>query len=208
MSFFSSAVKLIRGNKKNSKDIDVQNNNPIVTEDSFERDFSLRDYAKESFSVLIVRPLSSCIMKIIRVTSLGITGIIAGLIIALLSIGIFLQFGSVENTVVSSIVLSQFEKFFPDTDLSMKSAMLRWNPEEKALEIDMRKVRLDDLAFPRVSILPDYAQSFKQHRFVTKSVSIVNPKIDLEINDKSISFNPNLEKGQYLLHKFHKRLAR
>ncbi|MCR5224491.1 MAG: hypothetical protein K6C34_00220 [Alphaproteobacteria bacterium] len=195
MSFFSSAVKLIRGKKNFSEDSSVQNNNPVVTEEPLEKNFSLRDYAKESFSVLIVKPLSSCMMKIIRVTSLGVTGVIIGLIVALLSIGIFLQFGSVENTVVSSIVLSQFEKFFPDTDLSMKSAMLRWNPEEKALEIDMRKVRLDDLAFPRVSILPDYTQSFKQHRFVTKSVSIVNPKIDLEINDKSISFNPNLEKG-------------
>lgn len=198
MSFFSSAVRLIKRRKADSENLGKSENVAIVTDIELEKNFSLRNYVKDSFSVLIIKPLSGCVMKIIRITSFGITGIISGGIVALLSIGIFLQFGSVENTVISAVILSQFEKFFPDADLSMKSAMLRWNPEVGAFEIDMRRVRLDDLAIPRVTLLPDYAKSFKQHKFITKSVSIINPKINLDVDGKSIYINPNLEKGGHI----------
>ncbi|MDR0632302.1 MAG: hypothetical protein LBF54_03650 [Holosporaceae bacterium] len=195
MSFFSNAVKLISRKKKNTKEEICESND--FSEQSQEFDFSLRNYAKESFSVLIVRPLSGYVPKIIRITSLIIIGGMVGVIAALIFFGIFLQFGSVENTFISSLVQSRFEKLLPDSDLSMKSAMLRWNADVGAIEILMNRVRLDDLSMPQVSILPDYEESFRQQRLVAKAISLVNPKIHLDIGDdfKNISLNPNFEKG-------------
>ncbi|MDR1375271.1 MAG: hypothetical protein LBJ45_00450 [Holosporaceae bacterium] len=195
MNFFSNAVKLINmrrtdGNREAQKALPIS--------DQMEQlDFSLRNYAKESFSVLIMKPLSGCMLKIMRTISFVITGILSGIVIAAICIGIFLQFGSVENTVLSSLIVSKFESLLPDMDLSIKSAMLQRNAETGSIEITMKKVRLDDLAMPRVSILPDYTESLKQHRLVPKIIYIANPKINLDISNgfRSISFNPNLEKG-------------
>jgi hypothetical protein len=130
-------------------------------------------------------------------TALLITAATTGIAIALICFLILMQFGSVENTVLSSIIQSKFEKLLPEADLSMKSATLRWNSEIGAVEIAMTRVRLDDLSIPHVSILPNYRESFRQQRLIAKSISLINPKISIEMSDdfKSISLNPNLEKG-------------
>ncbi|MDR3187533.1 MAG: hypothetical protein LBT63_03865 [Holosporaceae bacterium] len=196
MSFFSNAVKLINM-KRGGCDVEPQMAPPVDGQNIEQLDFSLRNYAKESFSVLIVKPLSGCMLKIIRTISFVITGVLSGLVIAAICIGIFLQFGSVENTVLSSFIVNKFESLVPDMDLSIKSAMLQRNAETGSIEITMKKVRLNDLAMPRVSILPDYGESLKQHRLVPKIVYIANSKINMDISNgfKSITFNPNLEKG-------------
>ncbi|MDR2781103.1 MAG: hypothetical protein LBB21_01415 [Holosporaceae bacterium] len=195
MSFFSNAVRLISGKKKeNSSEVW---SNPDVLEQNVKFDFSFRNYVKESFSVLIIRPLSGCVMKVVRVTSVLVTGIVSGVVVASLCCLIFMQFESVENTVLSSILHGRFEKLLPDSDFSIKSATLQWNPKVGAIEIVMNKVRLDDFLIPRVSILPDYRKSFKQQKLVAKSVSILNPRISISVeNDfKDISLNPNFEKS-------------
>ncbi|MDR1334508.1 MAG: hypothetical protein LBJ71_04805, partial [Holosporaceae bacterium] len=195
MSFFSNAVRLIGGKKvENSEEVLM---NSDIPEQNVKFNFSFRNYVKESFSVLIERPLSGCVMKIMRVTSLLITGIVSGTLVALLCCIIFMQFGSVENTVLSSFVQSKFGKIFPNLDLSMKSAALRWDSKAGAVEIVMNKVRIDDFLIPRVLILPDYKKSFDQQKLIVKSVSILSPKINVSMeNDfRKISLNPNFEKG-------------
>ena len=57
MSFFSNAVRLIR-RRKDDKNVDLQNT-------TLEIDFAERNYVKESFTVLIRRPLSRVMLKII-----------------------------------------------------------------------------------------------------------------------------------------------
>ena len=200
MSFFSSAVRLIRrkGIKDSQDTIKVTDNTEFSeSEKSLELDFSLRNYAKESFSVLIVHPLSACMHKILRASSFVITGILVGGLIALISCLIALQFGSVENTVISAYLLNKIEEMLPDTDLSIKSAMLQWNSDVGSVEISLNKVRFDDFFIPKVTILPNYTESFKQQRFVADTISIIRPKISLDIvNDfKTVSINPNLLKG-------------
>ena len=200
MSFFSSAVRLIRrkGMKDSQDTIKVTDNAEFSeSEKSLELDFSLRNYAKESFSVLIVHPLSACMHKILRASSFVITGVLVGGLIALISCLITLQFGSVENTVISAYLLNKIEEMLPDTDLSIKSAMLQWNSDVGSVEISLNKVRFDDFFIPKVTILPNYTESFKQQRFVADTISVIKPKISLDIaNDfKTVSINPNLLKG-------------
>ncbi|MDR1561226.1 MAG: hypothetical protein LBS23_02625 [Holosporaceae bacterium] len=198
MSFWSNAVKLIGG--KSNTDASSKN---FVSEDqsaenqSADFDFALRNYVKESFSVLIIKPLSNCALKIMKISSLIITGLLSGTLIALLCGAILLQFGSIENVVLSSLIISKFEKLLPDVELSMKSAMLQWNPDTKSVEIVMKKARLNDLLIPKISILPNYIESLKQQRLITKSISLINPKININAEDdfQNISFNPNFEKG-------------
>lgn len=199
MSFFSNAVRLIR--RKEVKDSQnekiVDNTEYTASKESLELDFSLRNYAKESFSVLIIRPLSLYMQKIIRTCTFLISGMLVGGLIALISCLIALQFGSVENTVISAFLLNKIEKMLPDYDLSIKSAMLHWNSEEGSVEINLNKIRFDDFFIPRVSILPDYSESFKQQRFIAKTISIVRPKIAIDVADdfQTISVNPNFAKG-------------
>ena len=200
MSFFSNAVRLIRRKEvKDSQSSEKVANNSEYTElnGSLQLDFSLRNYAKESFSVLIVRPLSLYVQKILRTCAFLISGILVGGLVALISCLIALQFGSVENTVISAFLLNKIEKMLPDYDLSIKSAMLHWNSETSSVEINLNKIRFDDFFIPRVSILPDYAESFKQQRFIAKTISIVRPKISLDIADdfQTISVSPNFAKG-------------
>lgn len=200
MSLFSSAVRFISKRKKTDAEeanIKKSENDSLIVEPSIELDFSIRNYAKESFSVLIVKPLSSCMQKLLRGTSFIITGLLSGTIVALVCFAISLQFGSVENSVISSFIINRLEKILPDVDLSVKSAMLNWNKESNSLEINLKKVRIDDFIIPRISILPDYAASFKNQKIIMKSVSVINPKIAVDITDdfKTISFNPNMEKG-------------
>jgi hypothetical protein len=80
----------------------------------------------------------------------------------------------------------------------MRSALLQWDLHDGAIEIGMNKVRLDDLSIPKVSILPDYKETIRQHKLVAKTVSIINPRIGLNISDdfKNVSINPNFEKGE------------
>ncbi|MDR0677787.1 MAG: hypothetical protein LBF57_03930 [Holosporaceae bacterium] len=190
MSFFSNAVQLISKIKK-SKAYDS------VATDSLEMDLNLRNYVKESFSVLIVRPLSGCILKIMGTASSLITGTIIGTVIALLCFFVLIQFSSIENSLLSSFIMSKFEKLFPESDLTVKSASLRWNSHAKAFEILLNRVRLDDLSIPSVSILPDYRKSLQSQYPILKNVSIMNAKINLDVaNDfKTFSINPNFEKG-------------
>ncbi|MDR2646126.1 MAG: hypothetical protein LBC04_03075 [Holosporaceae bacterium] len=194
MNFFSNAVRLI-GRKKVAEK--AKENSPLL-EENLELDFSLRNYAKESFSVLIVKPLSRRIWKIMRTISLLIMGTFAGLLVALLCFMLFLQFSSFENTFVSSQLQGSLEKLLPESELSMKSAILQWNVNEGAIEIAVAKVRWDDLTIPMISILPDYVESLRQRRLVAKTISLINPKIGLGISDdfKKVSINPNFEKGE------------
>lgn len=200
MSFFSSAVRLIRkkGMKDSQDTIKVTDNAEFAESDkSLELDFSLRNYAKESFSVLIIHPLSACMHKILRAASFVISGVLVGGLIALITCLIALQFGSVENTVISAYLLNKVEEMLPDTDLSIKSAMLQWNSDASSVEICLNKVRFDDFFIPKVTILPNYTESFKQQRFVADTIFVEKPRISLDIaNDfKTVSINPNLLKG-------------
>ncbi|MDR1982499.1 MAG: hypothetical protein LBQ08_01730 [Holosporaceae bacterium] len=197
MSFLSNAVKSISRRKKDPTGETWRGDQAILQDEILEQNFSLRNYVKESFSMLIVKPLSGHVLKIIRSTSLLIIGISTGVAIALLCLGILMQFGSIENTVLSFLIQNKLEKLVPESDLSMKSAMLSWNTDAGAIEIVMSRVRLDDLSIPNVTILPDYKKSLKQQRLIVKSVSFMNPRISLGIeNDfKTIYLNPNLEKG-------------
>lgn len=197
MSLLSRAVKFISDRKRvQSPEVGVDDQSGLPAQE-YKFNFSLHDYVKESFSVLIVRPFSKCVHKIIRAVSFTITGIVTGAVVAAIVCVIFMQFGSLENSVISSIVISRLEKIFNDSDLSIKSAMVNWNRDSSVLELDLKKVTIDDLVIPRITITPDYLESFKQSKLVAKTISLIKPKIALELlNDfKTVTFNPNLGKG-------------
>lgn len=189
MGLFSNAVKLVR-RKQNS-------NEDNIIKDVQELDFSLRNYAKESFSVLIQKPLSACVLKMMRFGTMIITGAISGIILACIACVIFLQFGSMENTFISGLIADRFDKLFPDSELTIKSANFFWNSESKSFDIGMKRVRVNDMFIPHVTIQPDYLASLKQQTIVAKNISITNPKIAIDISDnlQNALFNPNLEKG-------------
>ena len=189
MSFISNAVRLIR-RKSDKNQIKEQNN---VVENSTELDFSLRNYAKESFSVLIKKPLSACMLKIMKITTFIITGIISGGLLACITCLILLQFGSIENTVITSFISDKIDKVFPDAELQIKNASFAWNSESKSFEIGINKMRINDFLIPHVSIQPDYLESIKAQNLVAKNISITNPKISLDIKDDldKIAINPN-----------------
>lgn len=201
MSFLSNAVRLIRnkGMKDSQENLAATDSteNSVMSGESIELDFSFRNYAKESFSVLIVHPVSACMQKILRACSSVITGVLVGGLVALIACLIALQFGSVENTVISAFLLNKIENVLPDNDLIIKSAMLQWNSDEGAVEIDFKKVRFDNFVIPRISVLPDYSESFRQKRLVARVVSIVKPRIVLDVtNDfKTVLVNPNMVNG-------------
>ncbi|MDR0968112.1 MAG: AsmA-like C-terminal region-containing protein [Holosporaceae bacterium] len=193
MSFFSDTPEFV-GEKGTSFAGKTRRNSAFQ---DLDLDLLLRKFAKKSFFLLVARPFSRCALKIMRATSLTMIGGAAGGAIALLCFAIFLQFGSIENMILSSWIQSRFEKLLPDSDLSMKSATLWWNPAAGAIEIALNRVRADDLSIGKVSLLPDYAKTFARQRLTLKTVSIMNPKINVDIeNDlKSVSINPNFEKG-------------
>jgi hypothetical protein len=116
MNLFNSAVRFISDRKKTSEkqaNLEaIDKNSSVVQDPSAELDFSIRNYAKESFSVLIVKPLSGCMLKILRGTSFIITGVLLGAVIALICCVVSLQFGTIENSMVSSIIINKKEKLF------------------------------------------------------------------------------------------------
>lgn len=170
-----------------------------MTSTNLEADFSLRNYAKESFSVMIVRPISSCMHKILRASYFAITGVLVGGLIALITCLIALQFGSVENSVISAYLLNKIEMVLPNSDISVKSAMLQWNSEAGSVEICLNKVRFEEFFFPKVAILPNYTESFKNWKFVADTISIVKPKVTLHVADdfKTVFIDPNLIKTKH-----------
>jgi len=198
MSFFANAVRLIKGRKRMTHDSVLHNDNSAQIYQDVDLDFSVNNYVKNSFSSCVVKPLSGYVLKIIGGCAFIISGTAIGILLALLCFFVFLQFGSIENTFISSLIFGRFEELLPESDLSIKSAMLRWNSDLKAFEVSISRVKLDDLCIPNISIIPNYEASLRAGRFVAKTVSIMNPKINMDVssNFKKISLNPNLEKGE------------
>jgi hypothetical protein len=190
MNFFSNTVKLIKNRHRD------ENNEQNISA-NMEFDFSLRNYAKESFSVLIVRPFSNYFMKFMRVTTFVITGGMIGTLLSVIAFAIFMQFGSMENKFVSLFIDSQINSLFPDSDLVIKSAKLSWNSEKHMPEISLKKLKLDDIVIPSISIFPDIIESIKRQKFITNSVNIVGPKINLRFSDdfRTSYFDPNFERN-------------
>lgn len=151
---------------------------------------SLRHYLGESFSLLATRLLGGHGWKVIKGISFVVTGLVIGSACSIILCVILLQFGSLENTVLSSIIEKHFEEVMPDSDLSIKAASLQWNSEHKAFEMNLKKVRIDDFVIPNIAIIPDYFESFRRQRFVIKSISLVNTKMRINVTDNlsSISF--------------------
>ena len=189
MSFLSNTVKLIKN--KHHKEIDEQN-----VPSNVELDFSLRNYAKESFSVLIAKPLSNYFMKFTRIMTFIITGGIIGTLFSVIAFVFFMQFGSIENKFLSLFIDSKINSLFPDSDLVVKSAKLSWNTEKHSPEISLKKLKLDDLVIPSISIFPNIVESIKKQKLVTDSVNIVGPKINVRFSDdfKISYFDPNFER--------------
>ncbi|MDR2794949.1 MAG: hypothetical protein LBB12_04180 [Holosporaceae bacterium] len=135
--------------------------------------------------------------KVIKGISFAIIGIVAGSVCSLILCIVLLQFGSLENTVLSSIVEKHFEEVMPDSDLSIKTASLQWNSDHKAFEINLKRVRIDDFVIPNIAIIPDYLESLRRQRFVTRSVSLINAKIKIDIADNlsSVSLSIGSERG-------------
>ena len=190
MSFLSNTVRLIKNRHHHSEDNEQNLSN-------IDLDFSLRNYAKESFSVLIVKPLSNYFMKFMRITTFIITGGIIGTLCSIIAFFIFMQFGSLENKFISLFIDNRINTLFPDSDLLIKSAKLTWNSEKHMPEISIKRLKLDDLVIPSISIFPNIAESIKNQKLVTESVQIVGPKINLKFSDnyKLSYFDPNFEKG-------------
>ncbi|MDR2268234.1 MAG: hypothetical protein LBD81_02140 [Holosporaceae bacterium] len=207
MSFFSSAVELFsikrKQGRQNDYDPAMESSNPIDSDEEVfanseltpDLDFPIRDYLKESFSVLIVKPMSGCMGKIIRGISFVVTGVLCGSAAAVIICCVLMQFGSVENSLIGTIISHPFERMFPDLDISIRSAMFQWNSEHNTFEISLKKVRADDVVIPRVSIIPNYLESIRQLKFVPGIVSIVNARINAFISDdyKSLFVRSNME---------------
>lgn len=198
MSFFSSVVQLARKRKiKDSGDVAKINNNvnPATFGQFFKWNFSLRDYVKESFSVLIARPFSAYIQSFFKICLLLIAGILIGGAITLISCLIILIYsGTLKSTLISTYLINKIEKTFSNRGLSIKSAALQWNSNIGSVEIALNKIRFDNFFIPKLTILPDYMEFFKQQRIVANAISIINPKIALKISDdfQNASINPNL----------------
>ena len=192
MKFFSSALDFIR-NRRNVEVTETISDG----ENSTELDFSTKNYVKESFSVLIVEPLSKYTLKILRSISFVISGTLIGVACAALFFITIMQFGALENTILSSLIISKIEKAMPDSDLSIKSANLHWNRQKNTFEIELKRVRLDDFRVPSIVIVPNYTKSFTSQKLVIDDISIVNPKISIGLSDdwETVYLNPNLEKG-------------
>jgi hypothetical protein len=133
--------------------------------------------------------------KITRGISFVITGILCGASIAVVICCVLMQFGTIENSLIGTIISRPFERMFPDLDISIRSAMFQWNSEHGTFEISLRKVRADDVVIPRVSIIPNYLESIRQLKFVPGIVSVVNARIKGIISDdyKSLSVRSNME---------------
>ncbi len=189
MSFLSNTVKLIKNRHRNE-------NSEQNVSSNMELDFSLRNYAKESFSVLIVKPLSNYFMKFMRIVTFVITGGMIGTLFSVLAFFILMQFGSMENKFISLFIDCKINSLFPDSDLVIKSAKLSWNTEKHSPEISLKKLKLDDLVIPSISIFPNIVESIKRQKFVTDSVNVVGPKINLKFSDdfKISYFDPNFER--------------
>ena len=190
MNFFSNTVRLIKNRHRD------ENNEQNISA-NMEFDFSLRNYAKESFSVLIVKPFSNYFMKFMRVTTFIITGGIIGTLFSVIAFIIFMQFGSMENKFVSLFIDNHINSLFPDSDLAIKSAKLSWNSEKHMPEISLKKLKLDDFVIPSVSLFPNIIESIKRQKFITDSVNIVGPKINLKFSDdfRTSHFDPNFERN-------------
>lgn len=188
--FLSNAVKLIK-----SKERKAENQQAVSDYQNLFQDFSFRNYVKESFSVLIVRPVSNYVMKFMRITSFVATGTAIGIGVSLLLLVFLLQFGSLENKFISLFVDNRISELFPDSDFSVKSSKLTWNSEKGMPEICLKKLKLDDIEIPNVSVFPDIIKSVQEHKFITDSIHIVNPKIHLRLSDdfKTIHFDPNFQ---------------
>ena len=189
MSFLSNTVKLIKNRHRNE-------NGEQNVSSNMELDFSLRNYAKESFSVLIVKPLSNYFMKFVRIMTFVITGGMIGALFSVIAFFVFMQFGSMENKFISLFIDSRINSLFPDSDLVVKSAKLSWNTEKHAPEISLKKMKLDDLVIPSISIFPNIIESIKRQKFITDSVNVVGPKINLKFSDdfRISYFDPNFER--------------
>lgn len=189
MSFLSNTVRLIKNRHYNeSNDQNVSN---------IELDFSLRNYAKESFSVLIIKPLSNYFMKFMRISTFVITGGMIGVLFSVIAFFVFMQFGSMESKFISLFVDNRINSLFPDSDLMIKSAKLSWNAEKHMPEISLKRLKLDDLVLPSVSVFPNIVESIKSQKFITDSIHIIGPKIKLKFSDdfKLSYFDPNFERS-------------
>jgi hypothetical protein len=195
MSFFSSTVELFSRKRKLGRqdwgNLAVESSQPIDSNEEIlanselmpDLNFPIRDYLKESFSVLIVKPMSGCMGKIIMGISFVVTGVLCGAAAAVIVCCVLMQFGSIENSLIGTIISRPFERVFPDLDISIRSAMFQWNSEHKTFEISLKKVRVDDVVVPRVSVIPNYLESVRQLKFVPGIVSVVNAKINALISD-------------------------
>jgi hypothetical protein len=183
---------------KNPTDYDsIFDESAVPLDMSTETQLSWKNYAKESFSPPMSRPFSRYSWKIIKGISFAITGLAIGAICSILICFILLQFGSVENTVLSSAIEKHFENIMPDNDLSIKTASFQWNSEHKAFEINLKKVRIDDFIIPNIAIIPDYLESLRQQRIVAKSVALINTKMKINITDNlnSVALSIGTDKG-------------
>lgn len=223
MSFFSNTVGLIKEKVKGLrsgsnlktegsvvKNDDIRINNAIIgntaveiapdeiSKDEF--DFQSRDYVKESQSVAIKNPISTYLFKFIRTISLTITGTVSFLITLIFGLVLFYQYGTIENTMISTILLHKLQKSFPDMNLSLGNAHFKWNPDEYAVELELNKLNLDDLSIPKLIILPDYKKSFEKQQLITKNISLIKPKIFINLpnNSDKILINLDLEKASNL----------
>ncbi len=190
MSFLSNTVKLIKNRHRNESEEQGISN-------EIDLNFSLRNYAKESFSILIVKPMSNYFMKFMRIMTFVITGGMIGILLSAITFFVFMQFGSMENKFISLFIENKINELFPDSDFVMKSAKLSWNSEKHAPEISLKKLKLDDLVIPSISIFPNITESIKRQKFVTDSVNIVSPKINVKFSDdfKISYFDPNFERS-------------
>ncbi len=189
MNFFSNAVKLIK--RKTS----ILHSD--IISDNIELDFSPRNYVKESFSIMIIRPISNYLMKFMRVFSFLTIGSLVGIFISIILLCIFMQFGSVENKFISLLIDKHITNLFPDADFSTKSSNISWNTEMNSPEINIKKLKIDDIIIPSISIFPNIWESIKTQKLITNGISIINPKINVKLSDdfNTIHFDPNFEKA-------------
>ncbi|GHU10559.1 hypothetical protein FACS189449_00240 [Alphaproteobacteria bacterium] len=182
MSFFSNAVRFVSNTEK-ADNQQINGGNAAEPGVLVNFEFATKKYSQNLVSLLIIKPLSRHMAKILVVVSYIITGFLLGSALSAFVCLILLQFGSVENSVISTAVANRFEKMLPDTELSIKSASLQWNNEKKTFDINLQKIKVDDFFIHSIIITPDYIESVKKQRLVVKDVDIIDPKIIFNVTD-------------------------
>lgn len=147
-------------------------------------DFSLTNHIKHAFSCVVVSSFKCSFLRFTKNFLLSILGGVFGLFIICVVGFCYVKFSPIKNSYIDNMSKSYIAKKVQGQEVDLGETVVRFDPESKNVVFCVDKLKIGNVKFPKLKLVPNYIQSLLSGKIVVDQIIFHGAKFKINSSDE------------------------